>query len=507
MTILVPVLGDQLSLNISSLLGRDKTQTVVLMVEVHEETVYVKHHKAKLVYILSAMRHHAELLRSEGWVVDYVTLDDPENAGSFTGELARAIERHAPEQICVTEAGEWRVKAMLDSWPDRFDVPVTLYTDDRFLASHAEFEAWAEGRKQLRMEYFYRDMRRKSGLLMDGNDPAGGQWNYDAENRKPAQRDSTIPRPLHFTPDAITRDVMQLVASHFGDHIGSMDSFSFAVTRADALKQQTHFLDHVLANFGDFQDAMLTDEPFLWHSILSPYINSGLLDPLELCKEVEQRYRDGDIPVNAAEGFIRQIIGWREYVRGIYWLAGPDYVRRNALGATRPLPSFYWTGQTDMHCLSQAIGQTLEFAYAHHIQRLMITGNFALLIGVDPQEVHEWYLAVYADAYEWVELPNTLGMSQFADGGMLASKPYAASGAYINRMSDYCRTCRYDVKSKTGPDACPFNALYWDFIARNEATLRGNPRMAMPYKNWERMSAADKSALQRQATKFLETLG
>ncbi len=242
---------------------------------------------------------------------------------------------------------------------------------------------------------------------------------------------------------------------------------------------------------------MLTGEPFLWHSILSPYINSGLLDPLDLCREVEVRYRAGKVPLNAAEGFIRQIIGWREYVRGIYWLAGPDYVERNELNAKRDLPSFYWTGETDMHCLSQAIGQTLEYAYAHHIQRLMITGNFALLAGIDPKQVHEWYLAVYADAYEWVELPNTLGMSQFADGGMLASKPYAASGAYINRMSDYCGKCRFDVKQRTGPDACPFNALYWDFIARNEKKLRGNPRMAMPYKNWERMAEGDKIALTR----------
>lgn len=507
MTILVPVFGDQLSLNISSLREKDKSRTVVLMVEVQDETVYVKHHKAKLVYILSAMRHHAEFLRSNGWVVDYVTLDDLENSGSFTGESARAIERHSPEQICVTEAGEWRVKAMLDSWQDRFDVPVQVKADDRFLASHAEFETWANGRKQMRMEYFYRDMRRKSGLLMDGNDPAGGQWNYDAENRKPARHGCAIPPPLYFVPDAVTRNVIDLVASRCGDHIGNLDSFGFAVTRSDALKQQAHFIDHALASFGDFQDAMLTDEPFLWHSILSPYINSGLLDPLDICEEIEQRYRDGKIPINAAEGFIRQIIGWREYVRGIYWLAGPDYVRRNELGAKRSLPNFYWTGQTDMHCLSQAIGQTLEYAYAHHIQRLMITGNFALLIGVDPQEVHEWYLAVYADAYEWVELPNSLGMSQFADGGMLASKPYAASGAYINRMSDYCRNCRYDVKLKTGPDACPFNALYWDFIARNEKKLRGNPRMAMPYKNWERMSPADKSAMRQQARKFVETLG
>jgi deoxyribodipyrimidine photolyase-related protein len=279
------------------------------------------------------------------------------------------------------------------------------------------------------------------------------------------------------------------------------------VTRADALKQQAHFLEHALPFFGDYQDAMLTGEPFLWHSILSPYINAGLLDPLELCHAVEVQYQAGKVPINAAEGFIRQVIGWREYVRGIYWHAGPEYVQSNALAATRPLPEFYWTGDTDMHCLSQTVGQTIDHAYAHHIQRLMITGNFALLAGLDPVAVHEWYLAVYADAYEWVELPNSLGMSQFADGGLLASKPYAASGAYINRMSDYCGNCRYDVKQRIGPKACPFNALYWEFIARNEDKLRKNPRMAMPYKNWERMADTDKVALRAQAQQFLETLG
>ena len=506
MKTLIPVLGDQLSLNLSSLVGADPANTVILMVEVAEETGYVAHHKSKLAYILSAMRHYAMALRAAGWRVDYVKLNDADNSGSFTGELARAIERHQPVDISVTEAGEWRVKAMLDSWPDRFDAPVNILRDDRFLCDHAEFEAWALDRKQLRMEYFYREMRRKTGLLMDGDKPAGGQWNFDAENRKPAKRDLMMPKPLHFEPDAITREVIQMVEARFPDNIGRTDKFGFAVTREDALKQQVHFLEYALPRFGDFQDAMLTGEPFLWHSILSPYINSGLLDPLELCREVEAQYRAGQVPLNAAEGFIRQIIGWREYVRGIYWLAGPDYVERNELAAERDLPSFYWTGDTDMHCLSQAIGQTLEYAYAHHIQRLMITGNFALLAGIDPRQVHEWYLAVYADAYEWVELPNTLGMSQFADGGMLASKPYAASGAYINRMSDYCGNCRYDVKQRTGPNACPFNALYWDFIARNETKLRGNPRMAMPYRNWQRMTDADKIALREHVRQFLERL-
>jgi deoxyribodipyrimidine photolyase-related protein len=507
MTTLIPILGDQLSANISSLLGQDKANCIILMVEVDEETSYVPHHKAKIAYILSAMRHHAIHLREDRWQVDYVTLDDPENSGSFTGELARAVERHRPSAVRVTEAGEWRVRAMLESWADRFDIPVTILPDDRFLASHKEFEIWAEDRKQLRMEFFYRDMRRKSDLLMDGDKPEGGQWNYDADNRKPAKRDLTMPRPLHFGPDAVTGEVIEMVEQRFPDNMGETRMFGFAVTRADALKQQQHFLEYALPSFGDYQDAMLTGEPYLWHSILSPYINSGLLDPLELCREVEQRYRAGKVPLNAAEGFIRQIIGWREYVRGIYWLTGPDYVDRNELAAKRDLPQFYWTGDTQMHCLSQAIGQTLELAYAHHIQRLMITGNFALIAGVDPKQVHEWYLAVYADAYEWVELPNTLGMSQFADGGLLGSKPYASSGAYINRMSDYCKSCRFDVKQRTGPNACPFNSLYWDFIARNETRLRKNPRMAMPYKNWDRMAQEDKIALRTQARQFLETLG
>lgn len=507
MTSLIPIFGDQLSHGLSSLAGQDKKACVILMAEVDEETEYVPHHKSKMAYILSAMRHHAEDLRNAGWTVDYVKLTEAKNSGSFTGEVARAIERHKVSALRVTEAGEWRVKAMLDSWPDRFDIPVTILPDDRFLCTHDEFENWAKDRKQLRMEYFYRDMRRKSGLLMNGDAPEGGQWNFDAENRKPAKRDLTMPKPLHFAPNAVTQDVIQMVEARYGDNIGQTANFGFAVTREDALQQQKHFLVHALPNFGDYQDAMLTGEPFLWHSILSPYINSGLLDPLELCRAVEVQYQAGKVPINAAEGFIRQVIGWREYVRGIYWHAGPEYVESNALDATRPLPEFYWTGKTDMLCLSQAIGQTITHSYAHHIQRLMITGNFALLAGLNPKQVHLWYLAVYADAYEWVELPNSLGMSQFADGGMLASKPYAASGAYINRMSDYCTNCRYDVKQRVGPKACPFNALYWEFIARNEGKLRKNPRMAMPYKNWERMADADKVKLRSHAQQFLETLG
>ena len=506
--LLIPILGDQLTPDIAALRAADKDDSIVLMMEVTDETVYVKHHKAKIAFILSAMRHHAERLRALGWTVDYVTLDAPDNSGSFTGEVSRAIERHAPRAIHVTEAGEWRVRSMLESWETRFAIPVTIHEDDRFLCSHAEFDSWAAARKQMRMEFFYRDMRRKTGLLLtEAGEPEGGQWNYDADNRKPApDRDLLMPHPIRFRPDGMTQAVLEMVADRFADHIGSLDHFHFAVTHEEALRQRKRFLDEALPRFGDYQDAMLTDEPFLWHSILSPYINAGLLDPLELCREVEARYRAGKVPLNCAEGFIRQIIGWREYVRGVYWHEGPDYRTRNALKAQRDLPDFYWTGETDMHCLAQTIGQTIDHGYAHHIQRLMITGNFALIAGIDPHQVHVWYLEVYADAYEWVEMPNTIGMALFADGGLLGSKPYAAGGAYINRMSNYCGTCRYDVKKRVGDDACPFNALYWDFIARNERTLSRNPRMAMPYRNWQRMKEEDRAATRKQAARFLEGL-
>jgi deoxyribodipyrimidine photolyase-related protein len=504
--VLIPVLGDQLSFDLSSLADADPATSVILMMEVADETTYVRHHKRKIAFILSAMRHHAEALQQAGWTVDYVKLDDSDNAGSFTGEIARAVERHAPDRIIVTESGEWRVQAMLDAWEMMFGIPVDICADTRFIATHREFDDWAEGRKALRMEFFYRDMRRKTGLLMDGDKPAGGEWNFDKENRKPTGNNLFVPAAQHYPPDAVTQNVIDMVAVRFADHIGSLDSFGLAVTRDDALHALKRFIDVALAQFGDFQDAMVTDQPLLWHALISPYLNNGLLDPLEVCRAVEGEYRAGRVPINAAEGFIRQIIGWREYIRGIYWREGPDYIERNFLNAHRPLPDFYWTGDTEMKCLSQAINQTIDLAYAHHIQRLMITGNFAMLIGADPKAVATWYLEVYADAYEWVELPNVLGMSQFGDGGLLGSKPYASSGAYIDRMSDYCGGCRYDVKQRTGPDACPFNALYWDFLARNENKLGRNVRLAMPYRNWAKMADKTRVALRRQAAEFLDTL-
>lgn len=500
------VLGDQLTPTLSALRDGDRKREVVLMMEVSEEATYVRHHKKKIAFVLAAMRAFAKELRAAGWTVDYVQLDDPHNERTFTREIARAIDRHNPRCIIATEGSEHRVVEAQHAWATVFDRAVQVRPDDRFICSAADFAAWAQGRKQLRMEYFYRDMRRRTGLLMEGDEPAGGVWNFDKENRKPAKADLFMPALLRFEPDAETRAVLDLVSTRFDDHFGDLQPFWFPVTRADAERAAAHFMEQALPWFGDFQDAMLRGERFLFHSVLSPLINVGLLDPLALCRAAQAQWRAGAAPLNAVEGFIRQIIGWREYVRGIYWLKGPDYVRANALNASRALPDMYWSGETDMLCMSEAIGQTKQEAYAHHIQRLMVTGNFALLAGIDPHQVHEWYLAVYADAFEWVEAPNTIGMSQFADGGLLGSKPYAASGAYIDRMSDYCGGCRYDVKKRTGPDACPLNALYWDFISRHRTRFSSNPRMAQMYRTYDRFSDDARADLHAQAARFLAHL-
>jgi deoxyribodipyrimidine photolyase-related protein len=503
---LILVLGDQLTPTLSSLAAGDPARDRVLMAELHDEATYVRHHKKKIAFIFSAMRHFAEELRGLGWTVDYVTLDSANNQGSFTAQIEHAIAAHTPEQIFVTDAGEWRVSQMFAGWSAQFGLPVRILPDTRFIASIPEFLGWAEGRKQLRMEYFYRDMRRKTGLLMDGDQPVGGKWNYDAENRKAAAADLFMPTPKATVPDETTRDVLGLIEARFGNHFGDLEPFWYAVTREGAQGAFTAFVKNALPHFGDYQDAMLTGEPFLYHSLIAQYLNCGLLDPLAMCQEVEAAFRAGHVPLNAAEGYIRQVIGWREYVRGIYWLKMPGYEHSNFFGHTRPLPDFYWTGETDMACVRAAVKQTKQQAYAHHIQRLMVTGNFAMLAGIDPHEVHEWYLSVYADAYEWVELPNTVGMSQFADGGLLASKPYAASGAYINRMSNYCSGCRYDVKQRTGASACPFNALYWDFMSRHRDKLGSNPRIGQMIRTYDKFADDERDRITASAAAFLETL-
>ncbi|WP_377296460.1 cryptochrome/photolyase family protein [Rhizobium sp. SGZ-381] len=503
---LIFILGDQLSPDLSSLRDADPACDGILMCEVMAEATYVRHHKRKIAFILSAMRHFAEELETAGFAVRYTRLDAPDNAGSFRGELLRAVEALAPQRVIVTEPGEWRVLDDMRGWSDAARCPVEIRPDFRFLATHEEFAAWAATRRELTMEFFYREMRRKTGLLMEGDAPVGGRWNFDAENRKPAQHDLLRPRRRQIAPDAITRDVLSLVEDRFADHIGRVEGFGFAVTRADAETLLADFIADFLPAFGETQDAMLASDPNLNHALLSFYINIGFLDPLAVCRAAERAYLEGHAPLNAVEGFIRQIIGWREYMRGIYWLKMPDYAESNFFEAKRPLPDFFWTAETDMACLRTVIRDTIDTAYAHHIQRLMITGNFALLAGLAPHAVHEWYLEVYADAYEWVEMPNVIGMSQFADGGLLGSKPYAASGNYISKMSDYCTGCRYDVKKKTGEGACPFNALYWDFLDRNRERLSRNRRLAQPYATWSRMSDAQRQDFRASARRFLQKL-
>ena len=459
------ILGDQLNEEISSLRDIDKTQDVVLMCEVWDEATYVKHHKKKIAFIFSAMRHFSEQLKESGYRVEYIKLDDAGNTGSFYGEVKRAIASFNPEKIVVTEASEYRVLSDIKKW--ELGIPLEIRPDDRFLCKPDEFAQWTDGRKQLRMEYFYREMRKKYNILMGDDKPEGGAWNYDSENRKPPKEGLDVPQTYLSEPDDITRDVLQLVSKRFENHFGDLEPFHFAVTREQALNALNKFITERLKNFGDYQDAMIEDEPWMYHSHLSFYINCGLLLPLECVKAAEKAYRDNNAPLNAVEGFIRQIIGWREYVRGIYWLKMPQYESENFLEATRKLPNLFWGNDTQMNCMKQCVKETKENAYAHHIQRLMVLGNFALIAGLNPDELNEWYMIVYADAYQWVELPNVTGMILFADGGVLDSKPYAASGAYINKMSNYCKNCRYRVSKKNGPDACPFNYLYWDFLIRN----------------------------------------
>jgi deoxyribodipyrimidine photolyase-related protein len=415
-----------------------------------------------------------------------------------------------PERVLLVEPGEWRVREALRHACEGAGLAIEERPDRHFLCPRADFERHARGRRQLRMEYFYREMRERHRVLMDDAEaggparadsrrlvPAGGEWNFDHDNREafPAGGPADVPAPKRFPPDALTREVLDDVAARYPDHPGRLDEFGWPVTREQALESLADFIAHRLPSFGRWQDAMWTGEPWLWHAHIAAALNLKLIRPLEVIEAAESAWRQGRAPIAAVEGFIRQILGWREYVRGLYWMRMPQYLELNALQATEPLPPWFWTGETPMTCLREAIGQTLRLGYAHHIQRLMVTGLFALLYGVDPKAVHRWYLSVYVDAVEWVELPNTLGMSQFADGGVMASKPYAATGKYIERMSNYCESCRFRPDRRTGADACPFTTLYWDFLLRHEARFANHPRMALQVKNLKRIEEPERQAI------------
>ena len=506
MTVLRLILGDQLNLQLTGLRDIKIETDIVLMAEVGAEVTYVKHHKRKIAFLFAAMRHFAEALRGNGVFVIYRRLDDPDNGGSLEAEVKRAIDAHKISKLVVTMPGEYRLLEIMKRWQSSLGITVELREDDRFLCKLDRFANWADGRRQLRMDFFYRDMRRDHNILMDGDEPIGGKWNFDSDNREPPKAGMVIPPPLQFAPDDMTTEVLGLVATRCADHFGDLDDFGFAVTRQQALAVLNHFIEQRLPDFGRYQDAMLLDEPWVYHSHIGFYLNAGLLLPAEVIAAAENAYRQGHAPLNSVEGFIRQILGWREFVRGIYWLKMPGYANLNFFEAERDLPEFFWTGDTKMLCMAQAVGATRKYAYAHHIQRLMVLGNFALLAGIAPSQVNEWFLIVYADAYEWVELPNVSGMVLFADGGYLASKPYAAGGAYINRMSNYCRDCHYKVSLKNGAAACPFNYLYWDFLIRNRVKLQDNARLGMMYRSLDRMDEIKIAAIRDDAGQFLASL-
>ena len=498
---LVIVLGDQLDLDAAAFDGFDPAHDAVWMAEAAEESTHVWSSKQRTALFLSAMRHFAQALRTANRPLHYMRLDDPGNRGSLPAELQATLVALAPQRVLMTAPGDWRVWHAIKAVVEGAGLALELCDDRHFYTTVREFEAHAKGRKQLRLEYFYRELRQRHRVLMDGDKPAGGQWNFDADNRETFGRagPGALPARATFPPDAITREVIELVNERFAQHPGTLDSFAWPVTREQALQALHCFVEERLPLFGRFEDALWPGEPWLYHSQLSAALNLKLLTAREVVQAAEAAFRAGHVPLQSAEGFIRQILGWREFVRGIYWTQMPAYAQRNALEAQQDLPAWYWTGQTDMACLRDAISQTLAHGYAHHIQRLMVTGLYALLLGVQPRQVHEWYLAVYVDAVEWVELPNTLGMSQYGDGGLMASKPYVATGKYIQRMGGPCASCRYDPALRTGERACPYTTLYWDFLMRHEALLAKNARMGLQLKNVARLDDAERQAVVQRA--------
>lgn len=499
------ILWDQLSDQISSLSDANWKHDHFLFLETLKEATYVNHHVKKLAFLFSAMRHFAKKIQKKGAKVTYIKIS--QKVPSLTDGVALVLEKNHATQIVITEPGEFRILQEIKAWGKKFKIDLEIREDSRFLISHKNFRSWSKNKKKLLLEHFYEMMRKKTGFLLDHEGkPFGGKWNFDKENRSPMKEQIRLPHPYKVQPDEITKNVLKEIKKHFPHQFGDLNNFWFAVTQDEAKEAFDHFVQHCLPHFGKYQDAMLSEEPLLYHSVISHYLNAGLLDAQQICQTVHDAYVKKKVSIENAEGFLRQVLGWREYIRGIYWLKMPKYARMNFLNAKQKLPWFYWTGKTEMNCLRHCIEQTIKHAYSHHIQRLMITGNFAMLIGVAPKEVCFWYLSVYADAHEWVELPNTLGMSQFADGGILATKPYCSSGSYIDKMSNFCKTCSYNVKVKTGKNACPFNYLYWNFLLQNQKKLKKNPRLSLAYRQLSRFSLSKKKIIQNESKNFIKKL-
>jgi len=502
---LILILGDQLDLQGSALKDFKRDTDELIMIESSNEAQYVWSHKAKVALFLSAMRHFASELEEQQYPLTYIK----ESTLSIVEVLREQLQKKGIQRLVCTEPGEWRLKIAIEQLAQDLNIALDMREDNHFYCSHQEFLAWATGKKELRLEYFYRLMRKTHHILVDKNgDPEGGQWNFDQDNRKPYPKKGPgiIDAPSSFVPDDITKEVMTYVVKTYSDHPGSLENFNWPVTRKQALEALDYFVEYRLRNFGIFQDAMWTDTPFGWHSILSSSLNLKLLNPREVVNAVLVAWKKYSLDLSDVEGFIRQILGWREFVRGMYYLDMPQMAQDNFYGHDRKLPAWYWTGQTQMACMQDAIGQTLQYGYAHHIQRLMVTGNFALLAEILPNEVCDWYLAIYVDAIEWVELPNTAGMALFANGGRFTSKPYIASGAYIKRMSNYCGSCQYKPDVRFGESACPITTLYWNFLIKHRDQFEASPRTRLMTANLKRISDEDQKEITLHAQQILSNL-
>ncbi len=504
---LVLVLGDQLDSESAAFDGFDPKRDGVVMIEALEESKHVWSHKTRTALFLSAMRHFAKEIEARGWPIEYRALDREADASLASG-VAATIKAQKPERVIVVEPGDLRVRASLDASCAKAKCEIEFRADRHFMCSIDEFKKWAGKNKSLRMEFFYREMRKKHRALMDGEKPVGGEWNYDAENRKSFGKGGpeNVPTPPSFAPDEITKGVIELVETLFKDHPGSTQHFNWPVTRKEALHALDDFIEKRLGDFGPHQDAMWTKLHFGWHSLLSSSLNLKLLNPREVVDAAEKAFKKRALDLASVEGFIRQVLGWREFMRGVYFTDMPSLKTANHFGHTNALPEWYWTGKTQMNCLKHSIDQTLQFGYAHHIQRLMITGMFGITAEIEPQQLCDWYLAVYVDAIEWVELPNTAGMALFANGGRFTSKPYVASGAYVKRMSNYCDGCRYKPDQRTGAKACPLSTLYWNFLDKHEETFASNPRTSLMVKNLQRMTDEERAAVRTDAKRMLKDL-
>ncbi|MDJ0575207.1 MAG: cryptochrome/photolyase family protein [Xenococcaceae cyanobacterium MO_234.B1] len=494
MTIGIWVLGDQLWTGQAALSSceEEKTQTPVILIESRHYAQKRPYHSQKLVLVWSAMGHFAEELRSVGWQVTY------EIAENFEPALGKWIKQNRISELRVMTPNDRPFIQLIQNL--QLECSVTLIPNNHFLWSETEFQEWANSRKRLLMEDFYREGRKRFNILMDGKKPIGGKWNFDKQNRRPPKGNLTTPSPLWFEPDEITQSVIKEIKRQNLAGYGEIEPFRWGVTRSDALAVMEHFLTQCLSTFGPYQDAMVTGEETLWHSLISPYLNLGLLTPMEVVTAAQKAYFEKDLELNSVEGFIRQVLGWREYMHGIYHYLDEDYRDSNWFNHREPLPDFYWhSSQTDMNCLHQVLHQVEKTGYAHHIQRLMVLSNFALIVGVSPQEIEAWFQAAFVDAYDWVMIPNVIGMGQFADGGILASKPYASSANYINKMSDYCKNCTYNPKQRTGEKACPFNFFYWDFLDRHQVQLKSQGRMNLVLGHLKGMEAGELEKIQALA--------